>query len=399
VEGVNISRSIKRVLSTADVRQFHQHAVIQELFHHPGSSQAQLMSRTGLSRPTISEIMDGLVRDGIVIRDTSERPRRGAPTGKYFLNPERLIFIGLDVTQEHVFALRIDVTGQELDRAQLDRHRMLRWDQDLSGFPLLDQAFESGAIAVPAMFNATTQVIERSTVFPELVESRLRERLMAATHSQFGYVHNAAAAALTERGPGPETSAVYLLVGTSVGVGYAGPEGPAGLGPHHGEIAHLPIDGRGPQCPVCGQRGCLESLAGLVAVARSLGIEPQAEATWTEPEVLAAVRDKLTRLEGRWPSSLWSALDALATATEIVTQVMGEIPIVIGGRTGDLLWPGVVERLEARALWIKPQVRAPMTAISERWRIAYGAALFARDQWLATFPKTDTALKETIINV
>ena len=375
----------RHALSTAHLRHYHQRMVLKEVFSQPGVSQAQLREATGLSRPTLATILERLVNQGFLIRDRTEVPRRGAPVGKYFLNDRTLRFLGIDVGPEGMFGQWMDSSGQRLESVQWSRQEILQACLDQAPLPWSGQAMTAGAIAVPAMFDPRSEVLERSTVFPELVGCGLREHAMATTGRPFHYVHNAAAAALTEWEPGSEDFVVYMIVGTSVGVGYADHYGPAGLGPHHGEVAHLPVGSAGPLCPICGRHGCLESWVGLPALARAVGMDQALP--WNTPEGLYAVRAKLLACQGAWPPSVVPALDALATATEILTQVVGEVPIIVGGRIGEVLLEGVLERLSLRSAWLRPVVQPPRSAPSERWRVAFGAALYARNRWLQAFPE------------
>lgn len=376
-------RELPAARVTRHIRLYHQRLLVKALAVNPGSSQADLIEYCGLSRPTVGAILDSLLEQGYVVRDRSERPRRGAPVGRYFLNAERIRFLGIDISPAGAFGQWIDVSGRRLETVEWEQRGLLAPAQALKVDS--DAAISGGAIAVPAMFDPKSQRLERSTVVPELVVSRLRERFIAAHKAPFHYVHNAAAAALAEQSVSHEPFVVFMLVGTSIGAGYAGHEGPAGLGPHHGEIAHLPIDPRGPACAVCGREGCLESWAGLNAMARALDLAPAQAGT--HRAILSSVRDRLERLAGRWPPALYGALEALATAAEILTQVVGELPLVLGGPIGEPLLAGVRERIAERPEWLKPRLRRPVfVAPDGSTRVAYGAALAARDRWLDTFP-------------
>lgn len=376
-------RQLPTARVTRHIRLYHQRLLVKALSVNPGSSQADLIESSGLSRPTVGAILYSLLADGYVVRDRSERPRRGAPVGHYFLNAERIRFLGIDISPAGAFGQWIDVHGRRLKTVEWEQGELLAPAQAIERAS--DDPTAGGAIAVPAMFDPASQRLERSTVVPELVASRLRERFIAAHKAPFHYVHNAAAAALAEQSVSHEPFVVFMLVGTSIGAGYADHAGPAGLGPHHGEIAHLPIDPRGPTCVVCGRKGCLESWAGLGAIARALGLGPAEEGS--DRAMLSVVRGRLEQLGGRWPASLHGTLEALATAAEILTQVVGELPLVLGGPIGEPLVARVRDRIAERPEWLKPRLRAPLFLAAEgSTRVAYGAALAARDHWLDTFP-------------
>ncbi|MFE9040220.1 ROK family protein [Streptomyces sp. NPDC007818] len=96
-----------------------------------------------------------------------------------------------------------------------------------------------------------------------------------------------------------------------------------------GEIGHLTIDPRGPDCP-CGSHGCLETLASARAIAdaftRHTGIRVDGAA-----DVAQRVLDGDPMARVVWDG----AVGALAEAAALLTTALGPEIIVIGGGLGD----------------------------------------------------------------
>ncbi|WP_029146045.1 ROK family protein [Microbacterium luticocti] len=174
----------------------------------------------------------------------------------------------------------------------------------------------------------------------------------------------------------------YLNLGTGVAAGivrdgrlWRGPRGTAG------EVGHISVDPDGPPCQ-CGQRGCIEALAGGASIARR----------WERPSSLP-VRDMMDaadagdhtarRLRGDLMAGVAAAVRILVLTVDVDVVVLG------GGITalGDRLRNGVVAELDASA-----EASAFMRSLHLRERVellpagsaaaAFGAALIgaARDR-------------------
>ena len=133
---------------------------------------------------------------------------------------------------------------------------------------------DTAGIGVPGLFDATTGTTTFLTNMPGgwrgvPVVARLSEALEAPT----ALINDARAFALAESELGAARecdTAVFVAVGTGVGggisVGGRFHEGRAGRA---GEIGHLTIAEKGPQC-TCGNRGCLEAFVREALAARRL---------------------------------------------------------------------------------------------------------------------------------
>jgi predicted NBD/HSP70 family sugar kinase len=138
---------------------------------------------------------------------------------------------------------------------------------------------------------------------------------------------------------------VYLKVATGIGAGmildgvpYRGSRGTAG------ELGHIVIDPRGSICR-CGNRGCLETIAGAPAILGALRETHAADLTIAEAVRLAEGGDVGCR------RAIADAGTAIGTATAAICNLLNPRRIVVGGDVavaGELLLAPLREAL-ARA--------------------------------------------------
>jgi len=176
---------------------------------------------------------------------------------------------------------------------------------------------------------------------------------------------------------------VYIKVGTGIGAGllidgqiYRGTTGCAG------EIGHVTIEENGPLC-TCGNRGCLEALAGGRAIAQKaiFAIKAGARTTLSElpsveaisaMDVIAAARkgdhlsQKLVQEAGYY----------LGTALANLINLFNPTKIVIGGgvaQVGDLLLDPVRKVAKQRSLKVASQAVTITSAVLGKRSSAMGA--------------------------
>jgi glucokinase len=111
------------------------------------------------------------------------------------------------------------------------------------------------------------------------------EQILGAPTSVANDVRAAAAGLVARRVLGDVDDLIYVSIGTGVAAGVV-VDGRLNPGRHHlaGEIGHMVVDDRGPQC-TCGLRGCLESYAG----GRNIAERARAAVTQHEGSSLAAI--------------------------------------------------------------------------------------------------------------
>lgn len=98
-------------LNQVSVRSYNERLVMSLLLQHNGMSRIEMCRISGLSAQTISVIVRGLERDGMILRGEAQRGRVGPPTIPMYLNPEGAFSVGADVGPHSVDVVLIDFAG------------------------------------------------------------------------------------------------------------------------------------------------------------------------------------------------------------------------------------------------------------------------------------------------
>lgn len=333
-------------------------------------SRADISAATGLTRATVSALVDRLTGAGIVAELPPATPQRaGRPAVPLTLAGRTVVGLGIEVNVDYLGARVLDLTGERIAERIVpgdfhDSHPrdVLTALGDIAG-GMLDDARALGMsvagarLALPGLVDARTGFLR---VAPNLGWSDLDAAPLlgladiAVTTSNEAKL--AALAQLARRsGPGappadaPETPFPdsYLYVSGDVGIGSAMvTERRLFTGMHgwSGEIGHVVVDPAGPSCR-CGSRGCLEQYAGKEAIWRMAGADRLIDA-----KGLAA------RFEDGDPATrdaMGRAGTALGSALADYVNLVDVDDIVLGGIYGPLfapLRPIVEETLAHRVL-------------------------------------------------
>ncbi|MEQ6900162.1 ROK family transcriptional regulator [Nocardioides sp. YIM 152588] len=282
-------------LDRADSRRHHQSMLLQHLFTDGPASRADLARSTGLTRVTVSDLVAGLIEEGLVAE-------LGAPAESRVGKPPTLI--GLVADAKHVVAIDLSVDDQVVGAVlTLTGEVVARESRPLAGRRGGDAvaAVEELAAHLVAQSDrpllgigvATPGVVSRDGVVvdaPNLgwhdvpLAARLRDALGHAA-----YVANDANTAVVGEytfGGGDEGGLMLMRLSTGVGAGLV--LGGAVLHGHHGaagEIGHVVVDPDGDDC-ACGRRGCLETFLAVPRLRRRIAAAT-AEGAGAD-EVLAA---------------------------------------------------------------------------------------------------------------
>lgn len=348
-------------------------------------SRADLSIRTGMTRSTVSRLVDDLLAAGIV-REGS--PIVGGTRGRPAvpLTPARktLVGLGLEVNVDFMAARALDLTGKvlaeeiiEADHRNSDPTEVLRIMGSMA-LRVAAEAQELGAsvigtvLAIPGLVDSDERQL---LLAPNLGWQRLDVVELFTQHIQdvqqlgsFISVANeaklaalAVAQELTEEEGEEQT---FLYVSAQMGIGSAVViDGVVEAGPHgwSGELGHLAVEPSGPECG-CGSTGCLEVYAGKHALLRAAGLESTASA-----------EDLIVMTEGAAPEAseaLQHAGWALGVALAGAMNVLDVHDVVLGGEFGPLaevLRPHIEDQLELRVLaseWVDFRVRESASGLA-----------------------------------
>lgn len=332
-------------------------------------SRAEIAAASGLTRATVSTIVDELIAGGLVAelqpvsRSGVGRPGTGiVPAGT---GPAGL---GMEVNVDYLAVCAVDLTGavrhRQVRRLDQREHSPAQtWqalaelaDQAMAAVAALGLTPAGGVIAVPGLVEGDTIRIAPNLGWQQVALPRPAD-LGGLRDLPLDVANEATLAALGERHATGLRS--FLYVSGEIGIGggivldgelFGGSHGWAG------EIGHVTIDPQGPDCH-CGSRGCLEQYAGEEAIRAAAGLPVGAA-------VLADLVDGAR--EGREPvlDALEHAGTALGVALSGAVNLLDIATVVLGGHYAELIdWlrPALERELSRRVItagWSPAKVRA-----------------------------------------
>jgi predicted NBD/HSP70 family sugar kinase len=326
-----------------NLREVGRLRVLQALHDSVRISRTELVRLTGLSRATVSSLVADMIIAGLVQEDSGaaepETRSTGRPAQPLSLDPTAAYAIGADIGHQHVRVMLCDLFGtpvwdtvvaKEVDRAPHETldlaaeliHRAMRE----KGIPPQRVLGIGAGIASPV--DKSTGSLGAEGIMPGWTGIRPGPELAERTGLPTQLTNDANAGALAERlyGAGRNTDdMVYIRLSAGIGAGIVA-DGKLLLGASGlvGEIGHLPAAPGGRVCR-CGNRGCLETIASPVAIARLL------QESWDEP-VAAHDLPRLLRDGSKGAlRAVEDAGEAIGRAlASLVTLVNPEL-VVVGG--------------------------------------------------------------------
>jgi len=263
------------------VRELHRLHVRGVLREHGSASRADLIRATGLSRPTISSIVAELLRTGAIqeIGKGASGTSRGRPSQLLALTPPRGRALSVDIGHTHVRAIVADASGQVLEERVVAFEQRLAAEEALrQGTRLIAEAAAAANVDADPVIGATVGVaspIDRSgrpiaAWFGGLDPLKLlgldayTDRARLFNDADLGAVGESAFGAGSRFG-----SFVYVKISHGVGAGLIlGGRLYLGRG-YAGDLGHARVVDDGEVC-ICGNRGCLETIASSAALIRAL---------------------------------------------------------------------------------------------------------------------------------
>ena len=334
-----------RVGSKELIREINSSLVLGEL-RGGLVSRTELAKRTGLSLPTVSEIVGELIGSGVIEERETASSGGGRRPVLLGLKPDAGYVIGIKVTETRVIAVLTDLNAGIVGRATApvatdDVATVVRT------VAAVVKKLRAKASPVYGVGVGLAGVIDRATG--------------VVRHATYSDWHDVDLAALLEKriglpvvvdndvntlvaseqwfGAGRGVSDVAVVsIGRGVGLGmvldgrlYRGAGGGAG------EFGHTKVVADGPLCD-CGGRGCLEALIGEPAILAATGTSTIEQAVDRAREGDAAARDVFDQV-GR----------TLGTAVGNLVNLLNPKLIVLAGegtRASDLFRPGFDEALQ-----------------------------------------------------
>jgi predicted NBD/HSP70 family sugar kinase len=346
---------------TLSSRQVTRLRVIETLYRRPATGRAELARLTGVSRRTVSSLIEELGRAGVVeehsgIEET--RPRgTGRPPILLSLVPGAAFAVGLDIGHRHIRVVVCDLVGRpvadESVQVAVDGAPVESLDiaAELVGRALEHAAVDRRSVIGVGMglatpINKRTGELEAHGILPGWQGIRPAAEMEQRLGTRVELENDANVGALGEwtfgAGKGVADLA-YIRLSEGVGAGlilggrpYQGARGIAG------EIGHVVTHERGRICK-CGNRGCLETVATPSAIAALLPSRQGEPVAVEELLHLVQTGDRGARRAVR------DAGAAIGRALAMLVNILDIELVVVGGDlapAGDVLLDSVRDAIE-----------------------------------------------------
>lgn len=340
--------------------------VVARVFAGPGSpTRADIAGATGLTRTTVSRLVQELVDAGILCElapeDDGQRGRPGTPLAPA---SRTVAGIGIEANVSYLAGRAIDLTGATLGEFKVQGNFATPAAADVLGqlgqlASALQSSLASAGIPVIGARLAVPGLVSHDPVRLEVAPNlswtdlhpiELLGEAWAATGVPTIAQNDAklqSIAAARERPGRLVDRSTFLYLAGDIGIGGAlVTDGRIELGWHGwaGEIGHTCVDPAGPPCH-CGSHGCLETFAGQTAIRAAAGLPPQAG--------IEALLEQLNAGEPTATAALATASKALGIAIANAANLLDIPKVVLGTSLGRLLpWlePGLTAELNTRLI-------------------------------------------------
>ena len=342
--GVELSRV------TPSLRERHRTLVVDVLREQGGVTQADLTRLTGLSRATVSTLLAELRIRGLVLEQPAAEPVRqgGRPPAQLALAPSAGNAVGIDFGHSHVRVAVADLAHRIL----AEREETLAVDTDPLGSldlaaDLAREAMSSAGVSaasvigvgmgVPGPVDHRTGRVGSTSILAGWLGIRAADEIERRLDLPAVVDNDANIGALAEASWGAARGlrdVAYIKASSGIGAGLVlGGRLHRGANGTVGEIGHDIVDEAGPFCR-CGNRGCLEAVAGGVAITELLSRSRHEPLTMQQVLDLAEEGDLACR------RALAEVGRQIGAAAARMCNLVNPERVVVGGllaRAGDLL--------------------------------------------------------------
>lgn len=322
------------------LRRLGRLRILQALADAGGLSRPDLGRRTGLSRATVSSVVDDLIGEGLVgEHPATAAAKRGRPANTLSLAPGAAYAVGVDIAHDHVRVILCDLVGectcdQSLD-VDVDDSAT---DTLQAATALIDRALaETGTprqsvlglgVGIACPVDRHTGEVHAEGIMPAWAGRRPGDELASRTGLRTRVINDANACVLAERRFGAARTwddVLYLRLSAGIGSGLVcdgrmllGHEGLAG------ELGHVAVDANGAICR-CGNRGCLETVASTTAIADLL------TRSWGREVSRAQLSSLIADQEPGVLRALDDAGDAVGRALAAAVMTLNPRLVLVGG--------------------------------------------------------------------
>lgn len=315
-----------------DSRRSNLRTTLELVSHHRRTSRAEISRATGLTRAAVSSLVAELIDQGLLRELGQGISAGGKPPTLLALNERGRDIVAVDLGDRPFRAALVDLGGRIHERATAPKTgagRLVTGDRarahtiELIG-SLIGRAqapILGIGVGTPGVVDLAGTVVESANLDWHGLD------LASEIEREFGVpvsiANDAQIAALAELRRRPDTQRNLILVKLGWGVG-AGViiNGNLHRGDHAaaGEIGHLRVVESGELC-LCGNHGCLETVASVPAILRRVGADPDRQ-PWDALLLAGLAGDEPVRRAlveaGRHLGSVLATMVSTLDATSVV---------------------------------------------------------------------------------
>jgi glucokinase-like ROK family protein len=391
------------------VRGFNRLLVLNYVREYGPLPRVQIAQETGLSRTTVSNIIDTLLQEGFVREGDllDAAPVGGRRAMLVHFNADAGRILGLDVGRTHLAMILTDLQADILARTSGPFEMALGPEVCLPQLIREVRAFVESAgvpwsrivgigVGIPGPLDARQHTLSAPPGMPGWDGVDVWQALHQEFHVPLYLDNDANMGALSEcrygAGMGSDYLA-YVKVGTGIGAGlifngriFRGHGGSAG------ELGHMTIDENGSLCS-CGNRGCLETLAGAQAIVddarQGLSLRRTVSASMEQTALAGRkeldISEVIHAAQHGDPASraaLEHAGERIGVALAGLINLFNPACIIVGGgvaRAGELLLDPLRRAASTRSLPAAWQGTRILPGLLDDTAVALGAALLVID--------------------
>ncbi len=341
------------------LREANVKRIVEVLERQGPQTQVHLANATGLSRGTVSNLVHFLEESGRV--ETSFVTQSGRRAVLVSSASDGRKVVGIDIGRSHFSLALGDISGEVIEAVEkplpvehVPSETMPKIREAVRG--LLEahggteKSVAGAVVTIPASFDTVSGKVIQSSVFagwagisvPKVISEFLPYPVTLANDADMG------AYAQRKDGAHAFETMLYVKVASGIGTGllHDGDIFRSSTG-ISGEIGHTQVVENGEPC-ICGNKGCLETLAAIPALLRSY-----ARAVGKEQVTLQELQSNALAKEPAALRILADAGNAIGRALATPVSLLGPDAVVVGGPLADAssaLLEGIAAATRLRAV-------------------------------------------------
>jgi predicted NBD/HSP70 family sugar kinase len=341
-------------------KNLNRRVVLESIRIHGPLERAAIVNRTHLAVQTVSNIVNDLIRQGLVKKCPAKAGRRGQPARPLDIEPDGALSIGISLDQRSVLGCIANLAGRTLASEEIPIVGM----SGSEAFKLISQLIDrlhrargelrspvlGIGIAVSGPFGVRSYLMDGPTSAPLWLTNAFVDDLSREAGLPIEIINDSTASTIGQRIYGAAQdigSFAHLFVGYGVAVGYFLDDRVyCGVNGNAGEIGHAMLMPGGHDC-FCGNQGCLEQYLSLYSVSRQLDLDVFSAAGLDQ--FCARIADPDAKAQ------LWldNAAEVFRRAVHTIEQLLDPNSIIVGG----YMPKPVLEAVIAAAEPLYPSIR------------------------------------------